>query len=122
MSARSRGPGAAGRLAVASASPCGKGALKPTGCDPLACGQGDTIIVQWERPTFPLPSWAPSQRPHAMDYQNLVELHRRQAERLGPRPAVRFRRHGLYHDLCWQDYREQALACAAALADAGIAA
>jgi long-chain acyl-CoA synthetase len=55
-----------------------------------------------------------------MDYQNLAELHRRQAERLGPRPAVRFRRHGPYHDLRWQDYREQALACAAALADAGI--
>lgn len=55
-----------------------------------------------------------------MAFRNLVELHRVQAERLGSRPAVRFKRHGLYHDLTWQRYREEALACAAALADAGI--
>jgi long-chain acyl-CoA synthetase len=55
-----------------------------------------------------------------MDYRNLTELHRRQAERLGPRPALRFKRHGLYHDLSWQQYRADALACAAALIDAGI--
>jgi long-chain acyl-CoA synthetase len=55
-----------------------------------------------------------------MMYRNLAELHRRQAERLGPTPAVRFKRHGLYHDLSWQQYRADSLACAAALADAGI--
>jgi long-chain acyl-CoA synthetase len=55
-----------------------------------------------------------------MMYRNLAELHRRQAERLGPSPAVRFKRHGLYHDLSWQQYRADSLACAAALADAGI--
>jgi long-chain acyl-CoA synthetase len=56
-----------------------------------------------------------------MHDRNLAALHRRQADRLGPRPAIRYRRYGLYHDLSWRDYREQALACAAALADADIA-
>ncbi len=56
-----------------------------------------------------------------MIYRNLTELHRRQAERLGPRSALRFKRHGLYHDLSWDDYRVEALAVAAALIDAGIA-
>jgi long-chain acyl-CoA synthetase len=56
-----------------------------------------------------------------MNYRNLAEMHRRQAERLGPRPALRFKRHGLYHDLSWQDYRTASLALAAALVDAGIA-
>jgi long-chain acyl-CoA synthetase len=55
-----------------------------------------------------------------MDYHNLAELHRRQAERLGPLPALRFKRHGLYHDLSWQQYRADALACAAALVAAGV--
>jgi long-chain acyl-CoA synthetase len=53
-------------------------------------------------------------------YRNLVELHRRQAERLGPRAALRFKRHGLYHDYPWEQYRADALACAAALIDAGV--
>jgi long-chain acyl-CoA synthetase len=55
-----------------------------------------------------------------MNYRNLAELHRRQAERLGPRPALRYKRHGLYHDLTWEEYRADALACAAALLEAGI--
>src|SRR5262249_25412672 len=55
-----------------------------------------------------------------MVLRNLVELHRVQAERLGGRPALRFKQPSLYHDLSWQRYREKALACAAALADAGI--
>src|SRR5947209_19353012 len=55
-----------------------------------------------------------------MTYRNLAELHRRQAERLGPRPALLFKRHGLYRDLSWDDYRAEALAGAAALIDAGI--
>src|SRR5271166_5012053 len=56
-----------------------------------------------------------------MSDRNLVALHRRQAERLGPCPALRFKRHGLYHDLNWTDYRAQAVAAAAALVEAGIA-
>jgi long-chain acyl-CoA synthetase len=56
-----------------------------------------------------------------MRHRNLVELHRAEAERLGPRPSLRFKRHGVYHDITWQAYREQALACAAALAARGIA-
>jgi long-chain acyl-CoA synthetase len=56
-----------------------------------------------------------------MTDRNLAALFRRQAERLGPRPALRFKRHGLFHDLSWQDYHIQSLACAAALADAGVA-
>src|SRR4051812_35357990 len=56
-----------------------------------------------------------------MEHRNLVALHRWQAERLGPRIALRHKRHGLYHDLSWSAYREQVLACAAALVDAGIA-
>jgi long-chain acyl-CoA synthetase len=56
-----------------------------------------------------------------MSYRNLAELHRRQAERLGPRPALRYKRHGLYHDLTWEQYRAAALAGAAALVDLGVA-
>jgi long-chain acyl-CoA synthetase len=55
-----------------------------------------------------------------MTYRNLAEMHRRQAERLGPLPALRFKRHGLYHDLSWDAYRAESLAAAAALIDAGI--
>src|SRR5262249_29030715 len=55
-----------------------------------------------------------------MKYRNLAELHRRQAEVLGPRTALRYKRDGLYRDLSWDDYRAGALACAAALADAGM--
>src|SRR5437763_3292389 len=55
-----------------------------------------------------------------MIYQNLTELHRLQAERLGPRPALRFKRFGLYHDLTWEQYRAASLACAAALVEAGV--
>jgi long-chain acyl-CoA synthetase len=52
--------------------------------------------------------------------RNLVELHRRQAERYGPRVALRFKRHGLYHDYPWDRYRADVLACACALIDAGV--
>jgi long-chain acyl-CoA synthetase len=55
-----------------------------------------------------------------MMYRNLAEMHRRQAERLGPRPALRFKRHGIYHDLSMEEYRAEAMACAAALVEAGI--
>src|SRR5258707_5055454 len=55
-----------------------------------------------------------------MTARNLAELLRVQAARLGPRVAVRFKRHGLYHDLTWEQYHAQTQACAAALVDAGI--
>jgi long-chain acyl-CoA synthetase len=55
-----------------------------------------------------------------MQYRNLAELLRLQAERLGPRPAVHYRRYGDWHDLSWEHYRADALACAAALLAAGI--
>jgi long-chain acyl-CoA synthetase len=61
----------------------------------------------------------PGECPH-MPFRNLAELHRRRAECLGPRTAVRFRRHGVYHDLSWERYRADALACAAALVAAGV--
>src|SRR5262245_25307037 len=53
---------------------------------------------------------------------NLPQMHRLQAERLGPRVALRYRRQGLYYDVTWADYREQVDACAAALVGAGIQA
>jgi long-chain acyl-CoA synthetase len=55
-----------------------------------------------------------------MNCRNLAELHRRQAERLGPGPALRHKRYGLYHDLTWEQYRADAVACAAALIDVGV--
>jgi long-chain acyl-CoA synthetase len=55
-----------------------------------------------------------------MNYRNLAAVLRCQAERLGPRSALRFKQHSVYHDLSWQRYRDDALACAAALVDAGI--
>ena len=55
-----------------------------------------------------------------MNFRNLTEMLRIQAERLGPRPALRWKRHGLYHDLSWERYRADTLACAAALIDAGV--
>src|SRR5260370_42228529 len=55
-----------------------------------------------------------------MPYANPAELWRREAEPFGPLLAVRFKRHGLYHDLSWDDYAAQAIACAAALVEQGI--
>lgn len=55
-----------------------------------------------------------------MNYRNLIEVHRWQAEQLGPRPAFRYRFQGVFHDITWDQYREAARACAAALVDAGI--
>jgi long-chain acyl-CoA synthetase len=55
-----------------------------------------------------------------MEIRNLAQLHRRQAARFGPRTALRFRRHGLWGDLSWDDYLARSLACAATLAEAGI--
>src|SRR5262245_29136099 len=55
-----------------------------------------------------------------VDYRNLSEMHRLQAERLGPRPALRYKKLGLYHDVTWNQYRANTMACAAALIDVGI--
>jgi long-chain acyl-CoA synthetase len=55
-----------------------------------------------------------------MDYRNLAQMHRRQAKRLSGRPALRYKRHGLYHDITWEQYRADVLAGAAALAEAGV--
>ena len=56
-----------------------------------------------------------------MSDRNLVEVQRRQAERLGRRPALRYRRHGIYRDLTWEQYRTETVAAAAALIEAGVA-
>jgi long-chain acyl-CoA synthetase len=55
-----------------------------------------------------------------MNYRNLVDLHRRQADRLGPLPALGYKRHGVYHYVTWDRYRADALAAAAALVEAGV--
>src|SRR3954467_11665955 len=54
------------------------------------------------------------------DSRNIAEAHRRQAERLGPKVAVRYKRGGSFRDLTWSDYRASVLACAGALVEAGI--
>lgn len=56
-----------------------------------------------------------------MHYPHLVALFRQQAERFGPRPAVRVRYQGLYRDVTWKEYADQVWACAAALVAAGLA-
>ena len=38
----------------------------------------------------------------------------------GPLAALRFKRHGLYHDVSWDRYRRETLCAAAALVDVGI--
>ncbi len=55
-----------------------------------------------------------------MTDSSLSAMHRRVADRLGPRAAIRFKRHGLYHDLSWEEYRRAADAAAAALIELGI--
>ncbi len=55
-----------------------------------------------------------------MNYRNLPELLHVQAERFGPRPAVRYRRYGLWHDFGYDEYVADAVACASALVESGI--
>src|SRR5579859_78399 len=55
-----------------------------------------------------------------MQVRNLVEMLQCQAGRLGPRPALRYKKNGLYHDISWEEYWIQARACSEALIDAGI--
>jgi long-chain acyl-CoA synthetase len=56
----------------------------------------------------------------AKSYRHLGAILLDQADRLGPRPALRYKRHGWYHDITWAEYRDKALACAAALLEAGV--
>jgi long-chain acyl-CoA synthetase len=51
---------------------------------------------------------------------NLSTLFRQQVERLGPRPALRYRRNGMYRDMSWDAYYDRACAAAAALVDSGV--
>ena len=50
----------------------------------------------------------------------LPALHRLQADRLGPLVALRHKRHGLYHDVSWNELHVQVAACAAALVQHGV--
>lgn len=56
----------------------------------------------------------------AVSQANIAVAHRRVAERLGPRAALRFKRDGIYRDLSWNDYRRQADRAAAGLIELGI--
>src|SRR5882724_5724441 len=55
-----------------------------------------------------------------MNDQTLTAVFARQTERFGPRAVIRHKRLGLYQDLSWDDYREQVVACAAALVHASV--
>lgn len=55
-----------------------------------------------------------------MSAANLAAMHRQASERLGSRTALRFKRNGVYHDVSWSDYREQADRAAAGLISLGI--
>lgn len=55
-----------------------------------------------------------------MKHENLGRAHRWQADRLGPLPALRYKRFGKYTDLSWADYREQADRTAIGLMSLGI--
>ena len=57
-----------------------------------------------------------------MDHANLSAMHRFTADRLGPRAALRWKRHGLYRDLSWSEYREEADRAAAGLVALGVEA
>jgi long-chain acyl-CoA synthetase len=55
-----------------------------------------------------------------MSDRNLVDVLHRQARALGPRPAFRRRRNGLFSDVTWQQYFDAVQAAAAALVDLGV--
>jgi long-chain acyl-CoA synthetase len=52
--------------------------------------------------------------------QNLSVLFHQQADKFGPRPALRYRKNGLYQDITWDAYRARACAAGAALIDSGV--
>lgn len=51
---------------------------------------------------------------------NLADFHCVQAQRLGPRIALRFKQHGLYRDMSWAESFKLAQACAAGLISVGV--
>jgi long-chain acyl-CoA synthetase len=51
---------------------------------------------------------------------NLATMQRRVADRLGRRTALRFKRHGLFQDVSWTEYRDQADRAAAGLIGLGV--
>ncbi len=55
-----------------------------------------------------------------MHADTLPALFRSQADRFGSRVALRFKKHGLYHDVRWDEYRDQVESCAAALIAHGV--
>jgi long-chain acyl-CoA synthetase len=55
-----------------------------------------------------------------MHVDTLPALFRQQADRFGARVALRYKKDGLYHDLRWNEYRDQIASCAAALVAHGI--
>ncbi len=56
-----------------------------------------------------------------MPFSSLPDVLYKQEERLGPRPAIRYKQNGLYHAITWRQYAHDAKACAAALIQAGAA-
>lgn len=54
------------------------------------------------------------------DYPNLSAMHRATCARLGPLPAVRFKRDGLWRHFSWDEYRRRADNVAAGLAELGV--
>ena len=55
-----------------------------------------------------------------MSVRHLCDLHRQTVKRLGPQAALRFKQHGSYRDLSWNDYRQQADQAAAGLISLGV--
>lgn len=55
-----------------------------------------------------------------MHANTLPQLFREQADRLGPRVVLRYKREGLYRDLRWREFQEQVRACAASLIAQGV--
>lgn len=55
-----------------------------------------------------------------MNYPNIPLMHRDIAARLGSRPALRFRRDGLFHDVSWNEYRRAADRAAVGLIELGV--
>lgn len=55
-------------------------------------------------------------------WANLSQMHRATAERLGLKPAIRYKRHGVYHDVSWESYRRQTDRVANGLCELGIQA
>lgn len=54
------------------------------------------------------------------DWKHLSDLHRSASRNLGERVAMRYRRDGLYHDIRWTEYRQQADRAAAGLIQLGV--